>query len=105
VLVGTPRLAGKDAAPQRWLDLRDSRAPDRNVPAVERPEMHPLSKLLADEAQPGNAGVGRFRHRTLHVEMKNRFCAARALFGQRRQRALPVRAASLPHTPSRTKST
>ena len=37
---------------------------------------------LADEAQPGNAGMGGFRHRSLHVEVKDRFRAAGALLGQ-----------------------
>ena len=70
------------AAPKRRIDLGDGRAPGRNVPTVERPEMGTRSEPLADEAQPGNAGMGGFRHRSLHVEMKDRFRAAGALLGQ-----------------------
>jgi hypothetical protein len=38
-------------------------------------------KPLADEAKPGDPGVGGFRHRSLHVELKYRFRAAGALLG------------------------
>src|SRR5208337_5068586 len=37
---------------------------------------------LADEAQPRDASVGGFRHRPLHVEMKDRFRAAGTLLSQ-----------------------
>ena len=82
MLIAVAAFAGEAAAPQRRIDLGDGRTPGRNVPAVERPEMHARPEPLADEAQPGNPGMGGFRHRSLHVEMKHRFCAARALLGQ-----------------------
>ncbi len=41
-----------------------------------------LAKTLANEAQPGNPGMGGFRHRSLHVEMDDRFRAAGTLLGQ-----------------------
>jgi len=59
-----------------------ARAPRRDVPTVERPEMHASADALADEAQPGDPCMGGFRHRSLHIEVKHRFCAARALLGQ-----------------------
>jgi hypothetical protein len=51
--------------------------------------MHARAKLLADEAQPGDAGMGGFGDRALHIKMKDGFRVAGAFFGQ----------------PSRTKST
>jgi len=44
--------------------------------------MHTGAEALADEAQPGNPRMGGFRHRSLHVEVKHGFRAARALLGQ-----------------------
>src|SRR5580704_1907387 len=44
--------------------------------------MDTRSEPLADEPQPGNAGMSGFRHRSLHVEMKDRFRTAGALLGQ-----------------------
>ena len=41
-----------------------------------------LSQMLADETQPGDAGMGGFRHRPLHVEVKHRFGTAGAFLGQ-----------------------
>ena len=74
--------ASKAAAPQRRIDLGNGGTPSRNIPAVERPEMHALAQPLADEAQPRNPGMGGFCYRSLHVEMKHRFCAAGAFLGQ-----------------------
>jgi hypothetical protein len=37
---------------------------------------------LPDEAQPGNPGMGGLRHRSLHVELKDRFRSASALLCQ-----------------------
>jgi len=51
-------------------------------PAVERPEMNALPKPLANEAQPGNPGMGGFGDRSLHVEMKDGFRGACALLGR-----------------------
>ena len=74
----TPSLSIRDAEGNKV----DGRPPGRNIPAVERPEMHAGAEALADEAQPGNPCMGGFRHRSLHVEVKHRFRAARALLGQ-----------------------
>ena len=82
VLIAGAALVGEAAAPQGRIDLGDGRASGRNVPAVERPEMHARPKPLADEAQPRNPGVGGFRDRSLHIEMKHRLRAAGAFLGQ-----------------------
>ena len=105
VLVARAPLLCEATAPQRRIDLGDSRTPARNIPAIERPEMDAGPEPLADIAQPGNAGMGGFRYRPLHVEMEYGFRAAGVFLGHRRQRALPMRAAPLPAAPSRTKST
>jgi hypothetical protein len=44
--------------------------------------MHAVAQPLADDAQPLNPGMGGFRYRPLHVEIKHRFRAAGALLGQ-----------------------
>src|SRR5580658_7356725 len=77
-----PPFAGETMRPQRGIDLDDGGAPDRNVPAVERPEMPALTEALTHVAQPRNSGMGRFRHRSRRVEMKHRLRPARALLGQ-----------------------
>ena len=41
VLVGPAILLGEATAPQRRIDFGDGRAPDRNIPTVERPEVDP----------------------------------------------------------------
>jgi hypothetical protein len=82
VLIAVAAFTGEAAAPQRRVDLGDGRAPGRNVPSVEWPEMHMIAQTLVDEAQPRNSGMGRFRYRSLHVEMKNGFRAAGAYLGQ-----------------------
>src|SRR5262249_14277032 len=79
MLIGRAPFERKAAAPQRRIDLSDRRTPGRTVPAVEGPEMHVRSKPVADEPQPGDAGMSRFRHRPLHVEMKHRLRTAGAL--------------------------
>jgi len=82
VLVASAALVREAARPQGRIDLGNRRMPGRNVPAVERPEMHTLPELPPDEAQPRNPGMGGFRHRALHVEVKHRFCAAGALLSR-----------------------
>src|ERR1700751_5681694 len=67
----------------RWfcrLDLNDS--VPHHLPAVERPQLHPRPQAPAEQPQPGNPGMGGFRHRALHVEMKHRLGAASALLGE-----------------------
>ena len=58
--------------------------------------MNPLPKPLTNEAQPGNTGMGGFRHGSLHVEVKDGFRAARVFFGQTPPAGVPMRAALLP---------
>src|SRR5207237_4057557 len=82
VLIPGTALAGKVAAPQRRIDLGDRGSPARNVPSVERPEMHAAAQLPANEAKPGNSGMGGFRYRSRHVEMEDGFGAAGADLGQ-----------------------
>jgi hypothetical protein len=82
VLVASPAFASEATVSQRGIDLGDYGAPGRNIPAIERPEMHALADTLADEPQPGDAKIGGFCHQSLYVEMKNRFRIPRALLGQ-----------------------
>src|SRR5262249_10794463 len=82
VLVGRAPFGREAAAPQRRIDLSNRGAVGGDVPAVERPEMHTGATAMADEPQPGNPRVRRFRHRALHVELKHRLSAAGALLGQ-----------------------
>jgi hypothetical protein len=70
------------ASPELFTRLHHRRAPGRDVPSIERPEMHAGPEPLANEAQPGNPGMGGFRHRSLHVEVIYRFRAASTLLGQ-----------------------
>ena len=44
--------------------------------------MNARSEPLSDEAQPENPGMGGLRHRSLHVELKDRFRSASALLRQ-----------------------
>src|SRR5262245_3202232 len=67
VLIGVAPFEREAAAPQRRIDLGDRRAAGGDAPAVEWPEMHAGAEPLADEAQPGNPCMARFRHGALHV--------------------------------------
>ena len=82
VLVDGAALAREAPAPHGGVDLGDGGPAGRNIPPVERPEMNARPQPLPDEPQPRNSGARRLRHRPLHVEMKNRLCAAGALLGQ-----------------------
>jgi len=73
--MGIPVLAREASVPQGGIDLRHNRSPRRDLPAIERPEMDPAGSSLSKMAQPRNSGVGRLRHRALHVEMEDRFCS------------------------------
>jgi hypothetical protein len=44
--------------------------------------MHAGADTFADEAKPGDSGVGGFRHRSLHIKVEDRFRAARASLGK-----------------------
>jgi len=44
--------------------------------------MHVATEPLANEAQPGNAGMSGFCHRALRVEVKDGFRSTGALLGQ-----------------------
>jgi hypothetical protein len=87
------RSASEVAAPQGGIDLGNAGMSFRNDPAVKWPKMDAETKALTDEPQPGKPGMGGFEHRSLHVEMKNRFRAARTFSAvSRRQRAPASRA-------------
>src|SRR5271165_2885217 len=90
-------LAGEAAAPQGWIDLGNAGVSFRNVPAVEWPEMDAGTKALTDEPQPGKPGMSRFGHRSLHVEMKDRFRAARTFVGQSLPTGVPHAHRAVPH--------
>ena len=62
VLIAVAAFTGEAAAPQRRVDLGDGRPPSRNVPPVKRPEMYTSAETLADESQPRDPGMGRFRY-------------------------------------------
>ena len=55
--------AGVSLAPKRGIDLGDGGFARRNLPPIKGPEMHARAELMADEAQPGDAGIGGFRDR------------------------------------------
>ncbi|GBL38872.1 hypothetical protein EMGBD2_01300 [Nitrospirota bacterium] len=76
--------------PQRRIGFGDSRMPSLHVPPVKRPEVNARAKVVTHVAQPRDARVGGFRHRTLYIEMENRLRTTRTLLGQ----ATP---ASVPH--------
>lgn len=80
---------GKVPAIERWVNLGDHGTLRRNFPSVERPEMHTRSQIVPYETKPWNARVSRFRHRSLNVEMKDRFRAARPFLGQSSPAGIP----------------
>ena len=57
-------------------------ATGRNLPAVERPEMHAVFDTLPDESEPRNTSVCGFRYRPLYVELEDGFGSACSEFGQ-----------------------
>ena len=71
VLVARALLAREVAAPPGRIDFGDDRAPGRDLPAVEGPEMNALPKPLANKTQLGNPGMGGFGDQSLYVEMKS----------------------------------
>ena len=97
VLVARPIRAGEAAAPERGIDLGNDGTSRGNVPAIERPEMHSIAQPLTDEAQPWNPRMGGFRYRTLHVEMKHRFCATSAFLSQAPPSGVAPARGSIPH--------
>ena len=50
--------AGVGVAPERGIDLGDGGFTLRNFPSIKGPEMHARAQPLAQEAQPGDAGMG-----------------------------------------------
>jgi hypothetical protein len=82
LLVAGALTPGEAARPQCRIDFRDGGSAGRYGPPVERPEMHARLELLADEAQPRDAGMGGLCHRSLHIEVKNGFGAAGAFLSQ-----------------------
>ncbi len=71
VLVAGAALTGEATTPKGWINLCDGRLSGRDIPPVERPEVHPPSKFPANEAQPRDARVCGFRDRSLNVEVKD----------------------------------
>src|SRR5215469_16965657 len=57
LLMGIAAIAREAVTPQRRINLHDCRFALRHLPAIERPEMNPISKALTEKAQPRNAGV------------------------------------------------
>ena len=71
MLIAGPVGAGVGVAPERGIDLGDGGFALRNLPSVKGPEMHARAELLADEAQPGDPGMGGFGDGALHIKMKD----------------------------------
>ena len=57
LLMGVAPIAWEAVTPQRRINLNDCRLARRHLPAVERPEMNPISQALTEKAQPRNAGT------------------------------------------------
>jgi hypothetical protein len=57
LLMGVAPIAWEAVTPQRRINLNDRRFAWRDLPAIERPEMNPISKAPTEKAQPRNAGV------------------------------------------------
>ena len=58
VLVGVAAFGGEGAVPEGGVDFGDDGAIGRWFPAVEGPEMELGAELLAEVAEPWEAGVG-----------------------------------------------
>lgn len=80
VLVACPVFLRELLIPQSRVDFRDGRGLRGNVPTIERPEVQPAAKMLAQIQQPGKAGVSGAGPRARHIEVENRFCLAGANF-------------------------
>jgi hypothetical protein len=57
--MGVQALGKKQFAPPRWVDLGYDRAAGRNIPAIKRPEVDPVSGLPAYSQEPGQPSMGR----------------------------------------------
>src|SRR5271156_2651852 len=60
-----------------------------NLPTVEGPKVDALAKPLTNEPQPRNSSMRRFRHRALHIELKDGLRAARPFLGEATPTTVP----------------
>ena len=77
MLVGRTIIGREYVLPKRRVNLDNNRLSCGNRPAIEGPEVQAAAKLTAQVQQLGNAGMGRFGHRPLDVEMKHRLGPSR----------------------------
>jgi hypothetical protein len=68
MLIGGTIRTGKPAAPKRGVNFRDDGTAGRDFPSVKGPEMDSIIQISAEETEPGESGVGGFRHRPLNVK-------------------------------------
>lgn len=61
LLVGIATITREAMTPQGWINLSYHRLAWRNLPTVEWPKMHAIPCLHAEEAQPRDPSMGRFR--------------------------------------------
>ena len=72
VLVGAAPIHGIGVFPKGRVDLHHSRAACQDLPAVKRPEMHPLAQLPAQVQQPRYPGMRGLGDLARHIEVKHR---------------------------------
>ena len=72
MLVGASPVRRIGVFSQSGVDLHHGRAARRDLPAVKRPEMHPLAQLPAQVQQPRYAGMRGLGDLARHVEVKHR---------------------------------
>jgi hypothetical protein len=106
VLVACPVFLRELLIPQSRVDFRDGRGLHGNVPTIERPEVQPAPKMLAQIQQPGKAGVSGAGYRARHIKVENRFCLAGAKFRKARPAGIAAagRAISADSVPSSDRS-
>ena len=90
MLVPRAVRASEAVVPQSGIDLGNGGAPGRNVPAVERPEVHALAQPLADVAEPRNTGMSGCRDLSIYSESEYRFCGANAALDQAAPVSVPT---------------
>jgi hypothetical protein len=73
-------LFGKAPTPKRRVHLRHYRLPRRKIPPIEGSEVDESGCLEIDISKPRYTAVGRFRHRSLHVKVEDRFGTTSADF-------------------------
>src|SRR5277367_991560 len=89
MLMGVPVLTPEARAPHSGINFSDGGAAGGNLPTVEGPKVDALAKPLTNEPQPRNSSMRRFRHRALHIELKDGLRAARPFLGEATPTTVP----------------